>query len=486
VSGGLSRAERIGLRLHRSADRRLGRFGAWVYRRTNGGITRPWHVDALLLTTRGRRSGKARTVVLQFLPDGDSMVVAAANDGGESHPGWYHNLTADPNAVVEVMGRTVRVRADELPAEAAAAFWQRILVRAPTYERYSRATARTFPIVRLVPEAGAHDAIEATMRAIVRDRYGSPDVLELREIGRPAVGDDDVRVRVRAASLNAADLDYLHGRPLLTRFGTGFRRPRNRGLGLDAAGEVEAVGRKVTALQAGDAVFGDLTAFGYGAFAEFASAPARAWARIPAGMTFEVAACLPQAAILALQGLRGGRPIQPGDRVLVNGASGNVGPFAVQIAKAFGAEVTAVCSTGKQEFVRDLGADHVIDYTTTDYTRSGRRYDRILDVAGNRSIFECVHALRPGGAYVMVGGPTRRILEALLLGPLLSLAARRRMSLMVWWRPFAKDDVATLVAMVGTGTVAPVADRRYPLAQVADALRYLEEGRARGKVVITI
>jgi NADPH:quinone reductase-like Zn-dependent oxidoreductase len=324
------------------------------------------------------------------------------------------------------------------------------------------------------------------MKAIVRAEYGTPDVLELADLDMPAVGDDSVLVRVRAASLNAADLDYLYGKPFLTRMGTGLRTPRNRGLGLDAAGQVEAVGKDVTQFQPGDEVFGDLTAFGYGALAEYASAPEHAWALKPAGMTFEEAATIPQAAILALQGLRGrGRRVQAGQRVLVNGASGNVGPFAVQIAKAFGAEVTGVCSTGKMDLVRELGADHVIDYAREDYTRSGQRYDWIVDVAGNRSILEIRHALKPGGVYVMVGGPTRRILAALVMGPLISRAGSRSMGLMLWWKPFNRDDLAVLIALIEAGTIAPVIDRRYPLSEVADALRYLKAGHARGKIVIT-
>jgi len=324
------------------------------------------------------------------------------------------------------------------------------------------------------------------MKAIVRQVYGSPDVLELKDIDKPMVGEGEVLVRVRAASLNAADLDYLYGKPLLTRLGTGLRRPKNRGLGLDVAGEVEAVGGAVTDLRPGDAVFGDMTAYGYGAFAEFVSAPERAWARKPDSLSFEAAATLPQAAILALQGLRGGERIEPGHHVLVNGASGNVGPFAVQIAKALGAHVTGVCSTDKMEMVRGLGADHVIDYTRDDFTRSGQRYDWIVDVAGNRSILASRRALRPTGVYVMVGGPTARILQALLLGPLISLAGSRTMGLMMWWKPFKRDDVASLIELVEGGKLAPVIDRRYPLAEVVEALRYLDDGRARGKIVITM
>lgn len=327
--------------------------------------------------------------------------------------------------------------------------------------------------------------LEKTLKAIVRDKYGSPDVLELRDIDTPVVKDDEVLVRVCAASLNQGDLDYLYGKPFLTRMGTGLRKPRNRGLGFDAAGQVEAVGKGVTAFQPGDEVFGDLTAFGYGAFAEYACAPERAWARKPTGMTFEEAATVPQAAILALQGLRGGGRVGQGGRVLVNGASGNVGPFAVQIAKAFGAHVTGVCSTSKMDMVRGLGADHVIDYTREDYTRGGQRYDWIVDVAGNRSILECRRALKPGGVYVMVGGSTRRIFGALLLGPLISLAGSRKMGLMLWWKPFKKEDVVLLKELIEAGKIKPVIDRTYALAEVPEALRHLDAGRARGKVVIT-
>jgi NADPH:quinone reductase-like Zn-dependent oxidoreductase len=325
------------------------------------------------------------------------------------------------------------------------------------------------------------------MKAIVRSEYGSPDVLELVDVDMPVVGEDGALVRVRAASLNAADLDYLYGKPFLTRMGTGLRRPRNRGLGLDVAGQVEAVGRNVTQLQPGDEVLGDLTAFGYGAFAEYACAPERAWARKPAGMTFEEAATVPQAAVLALQGLRGrGRRVQAGHKVLVNGASGNVGPFAVQIAKAYGAEVTGVCSTSKVDLVRELDADHVIDYTREDVIRGGRRYDWIVDVAGNHPILGWRHALRPGGTYVMVGGPTSRILAALVMGPVISLAGSRKMGLMLWWKPFNREDVAVLVELIEAGKIAPVIDRHFPLDEVADALRYLKEGRARGKIIINM
>jgi NADPH:quinone reductase-like Zn-dependent oxidoreductase len=324
------------------------------------------------------------------------------------------------------------------------------------------------------------------MKAFVRDRYGSPDVLRLEDVPVPALGDGDVLVGVRAASVNRADLDYLTGTPFLTRMGTGLREPRNRGLGLDAAGVVEAVGRDVRRFRPGDEVVGDLTQFGYGAFAEYACAPERAWSPKPAGVSFEVAATIPQSGVLALQGLRGGRSIKPGAAVLVNGASGNVGPFAVQLAKAFGAEVTGVCSTPKMDFVRSLGADHVIDYTHEDYTRSGPRYDWILDVMGRGSILRVRRALKPGGAYVMAGGTTGAIFGALILGPLVSLAGSRKTGLLLWWKPGNPDDMARLSALLEAGTLAPAIDRRYPLAEVPDALRYLAAGRALGKIVITI
>jgi NADPH:quinone reductase-like Zn-dependent oxidoreductase len=241
----------------------------------------------------------------------------------------------------------------------------------------------------------------------------------------------------------------------------------------------------VNAFRPGDAVFGDLTMFGYGAFAEYACAPQAAWAHTPPSMGFEEAATVPQSGILALQNLRGRRRIGPGDRVLVNGASGNVGPFAVQIAKSFGAHVTGVSRTGKMDLVREVGADEVIDYTVVDYTRTGARYDWILDIAGNHSLLECRRALRPKGVYVLVGGPTRRILAAMVLGPLVSLVGNRKMGIQFGWKPFEQQDVADLRDLIEAGMIKPVIDRRYPLAQVPDALRFLESGAARGKIVVT-
>jgi NADPH:quinone reductase-like Zn-dependent oxidoreductase len=324
------------------------------------------------------------------------------------------------------------------------------------------------------------------MKAIVRDLYGSPDVLELREIDKPVAKDQAVLVRVRAASLNADDLEYLYGKSPFTRVATGLRKPRIRGLGVDVAGQVEAVGKDVTRFHEGDEVLGNMTEHGLGAYAEYVCAPARAFALKPARLTFEEAATVPQAAVLALQGLRGKRQIQPGDRVLINGAGGNVGPFAVQIAKHFGADVTGVDSTDKLDMVRSVGADHVIDYTREDPIRDGRLYDLILDVVARRSMLEWRRALNPGGLYVMLGASTELLLRGALLGPLISMTGSKKMAVMWWWKPFQQEDVAFLKELIEAGSVAPVIDRRYSLSEVPEALRYLEEGHARGKVVITV
>jgi len=326
------------------------------------------------------------------------------------------------------------------------------------------------------------------MKAAVRDRYGPPEVVAVEDVDRPVASGDQVLVRVRATSVNRADLDGLYPRWQFTRLFFGLRRPRTRRLGLDVAGVVESVGPSVTRFQPGDPVFGDLIVFGQGAFAEYVSAPERAFALMPTGMTFEDAATLPHSAVLALQGLRlrDGRSIQRGWRVLVVGASGNVGPFAVQIAKSLGADVTGVCSTDKVEFVRSLGADRVIDYMKVDPTRAAERYDWILDVDAHHSVLRWRHALRPRGVYVALGGSTRWFFQALLLMPVVSLAFGKRMGLMLWWKPFKAEDVETLKQLIAAGKVRPVIDRRFPLSQVGDALKYVDGGRARGKVVVTM
>jgi NADPH:quinone reductase-like Zn-dependent oxidoreductase len=325
------------------------------------------------------------------------------------------------------------------------------------------------------------------MKAAMRDRYGPPEVVEVRDVERPEPAADQVLVRVRASAVNRADLDGLYPRWNFTRIITGVRRPRERRVGLDVAGVVESVGPEVAAFKPGDQVFADLFSFGMGAFAEYVCAPAKAFSLMPDALSFEEAAALPHSAILAMYGLRlrDGRTVTSGDRVLIVGASGNVGPFAVQIAKSLGAEVTGVTSTDKLDFVRMLGADQVLDYTTTDYTTTGERYSWIVDVEARRPLLRARKALRPGGVYVSLGGPTIRIFEGMLLGGVVSKATGKRMGLLLWWKPFQPDDVAALKALVAAGTVKPVIDRRYPLEQVVDALRYVDEGRARGKVIVT-
>jgi NADPH:quinone reductase-like Zn-dependent oxidoreductase len=327
------------------------------------------------------------------------------------------------------------------------------------------------------------------MKAAFRDRYGPPEVVEIRNIERPAPTEGEVLVRVRAASVNRADLDGLKPKPGFMRLFMGLGAPRSHEVGIDAAGVVEAVGRGVTRFRAGDEVMTDMFAAGrFGAFAEYVCAREKAFEPIPTGMSFEEAATLPHSAVLALQGLRrgDGRTVKPADRVLVDGASGNVGPFVVQIAKAMGAEVTAVASTDKLEFVRSLGADHVIDYRTVDYTRVGERYDWIVAVDSHYPILAVRRALRPNGVYVTMGGETGSIFASLVIGPLISRFSDRWSGLLLWWKPMHRPDVETLKGLIASGQLKPVIDRRYSLDQVVDALRWVEDGHARGKVVITM
>ena len=324
------------------------------------------------------------------------------------------------------------------------------------------------------------------MKAAVRDRYGPPEVVRVEEVPTPVPVGDQVLVRVGAASVNRADLDGLYPRWQFTRTFSGLRAPRERALGLDAAGTVEAIGPDVTRFRPGDRVFGDLFSFGMGAFAEYVCAPESAFAALPDELSFEHAATLPHAAILAIQGLRyrGGATIQAGDRVLVAGASGNVGPFAVQIAKHRGAIVIGTARTEKLDFVRSLGADEVIDYTTTDWTTAGDRYDWILDVEARQSVLRARHALKRGGRYVSLGAPSLLIFDGMLVGPVVGRATGRSMSLLLWWKPFKGEDVAALLDLVASGVIAPQIDRTYPLRQVVDALRYVDDGRSRGKVLV--
>jgi NADPH:quinone reductase-like Zn-dependent oxidoreductase len=327
-----------------------------------------------------------------------------------------------------------------------------------------------------------------TMQAAVREAYGSPDVVEIREIERPVPTGDGVLVRVQATSVNRADLDSILPKPGFLRLLLGVRRPRNPRVGSDVAGVVEAVGPDATRFKPGDRVFADLFSFSQGSFAEFALAPERAFLPIPDGLSTEDASTLPHSAVLAVQGLRrrDGTTFGAGAKVLIDGASGNVGPFAVQIAKARGAEVTGVCSPAKVDFVRSLGADHVIDYRAVDYTRAAERYDWILAADSHYALLRVRHAVVPGGLYQTLGGNGWTIAESVVIGPVASLATGKRLGLMLHWKPFDAADVATVTDMILAGTVVPRIDRRYPLAEVREALQYVDDGKALGKVVVTV
>jgi NADPH:quinone reductase-like Zn-dependent oxidoreductase len=323
------------------------------------------------------------------------------------------------------------------------------------------------------------------MKAIVYTEYGSPDVLQLREVATPVPADDEVLVRVHAASVNAADWRLMRADPFLARLHTGLFKPtRFQILGTDIAGRVEAVGRNVSQFRTGDEVFGDMFASDFGGFAEYKCAHEGELVLKPAGLSFEAAAAVPLAAVTALHGLRDKGRIQPGQKVLINGASGGVGTFAVQIARYFGAEVTAVCSPGKAELARSLGADHVIDYTREDFARNGRQYDLILAANGDRSIFDYKRALSPQGIYVMVGGTSRQMFQALLLGPWISVVGSRKMGALSSMPD--RQALLFLKGLLESGKLKPVIDRVYALSQVPDAVRYVEEGHAAGKVVISM
>ena len=320
------------------------------------------------------------------------------------------------------------------------------------------------------------------MKAITYSSYGSPDVLRCEELPKPTVGDDDVLIAVRAASVNPADWHFMRGTPGIARMAFGLRKPRDPRLGVDVAGRVEAVGTGVTRFEPGDEVFGVCR----GAFAEYACASEAALVAKPDNASFEEAASVPVAATTALQALRKSR-VQRGQRVLINGAAGGVGTFAVQIAKSFGADVTGVCSTRNVEMVRSIGADRVVDYTREDFTKGGQRYDVILDCIGNHSLLACRRVMSGGGNYVMVGGPDgrwigpfARLIKMLLLSPFVS------QKLVVAIARQSPEDLSTMRQLVEARTVRPVIDRRYGLSEVPHAIRYLEEGHARGKVVIAV
>lgn len=323
------------------------------------------------------------------------------------------------------------------------------------------------------------------MKAIVYSKYGSPDVLELKEVEKPVPTNNEVLVKVQAVSVNAADWKLLRGKPFALRlFGYGLRKPKYQILGSDIAGRVEAVGPNVTQFKPGDEVFGELSGCGLGGYAEYVCARETALALKPANVSFEQAAAIPMAALTALQGLRDKGQIRLEQKVLINGASGGVGTFAVQIARSFGTQVTAVCSTKNMEMARSLGADHVIDYTQQNFTQNGQRYDLILAVNGYHPILHYKRALSPNGIYVTIGGSGKQLSQGILLGPLLSMTGSKKMSSLV--QKATQKDLFFLKELVETGKLTPVIDRCYPLNQVADAIRYVEEGHARGKVVIVV
>jgi NADPH:quinone reductase-like Zn-dependent oxidoreductase len=329
------------------------------------------------------------------------------------------------------------------------------------------------------------NAQATTMKAIVQDQYGSADVLRLQEVQKPEVGDDDVLLRVHAAGVHIGDWHVMTGEPRLMRImGFGFRAPKARVRGMDVAGSVESVGKNVTQFQSGDEVFGICD----GSFAEYACAQAGKLAPKPTNLTFEQAAAVPTSACTALQALRGPGEIQPGQQVLINGASGGIGLFAVQIARSFGAEVTGVCSTTKMDMVEVIGAHHVIDYTKEDFTRSAQRYDLILDMVGNRSLSQLRQALTARGTLVLVGGEggdrwigaLSRSMQALAVSPFVSQRLRPVLA------AANTQDLGFLKELIEAGKVQPVIDRTFPLSEAPDAIRYLSGGHVRGKIVITV
>jgi NADPH:quinone reductase-like Zn-dependent oxidoreductase len=321
------------------------------------------------------------------------------------------------------------------------------------------------------------------MKAILFPNYGSPDVLQLTEVEKPTPNENQVLVKVIAASANPLDWHRMRGEPFLARMGEGLRKPKNPKLGADIAGRVEAVGKNVTEFKPGDEVFG---AVGAGGFAEYVCTREKNLALKPGNISFEAAAAAPVVGFTALQGLRDTGQIQAGQKVLVNGASGGVGHFAVQIAKSYGTEVTGVCSTRNLDMVRSIGAGHVVDYTREDFSRNGQRYDLIYDAIGNRSVSDYQRALKPQGICVIAGFTSLpRLFEHLVLGRLMSKAGGKKIGMMGVSNA-NKEDLVFIKELLESGKVVPVIDRRYPLSETAEAIRYLEKGHARGKVIITV
>lgn len=351
--------------------------------------------------------------------------------------------------------------------------------------------------------------LKSSMKAALRHAFGGPEVLNLEEVQTPRPHDDEILIRVHAASVNLGDWELLTGEPryisvLATLFtrkprheaislvernasaqkSKDFFKPKFKILGSDIAGRVEAVGKEVTQFREGDEVFGDCTIGGFGAFAEYVCVPEKAaLAKKPASMSFEQAAAIPQASFIALQGIRDHAKVRPGQRVLINGAGGGAGTFAVQLAKMYGAEVTGVDGPSKLEMLRGLGADHVIDYTREDFTKSGKRYDVILDMAAYRTVFESRRALTPSGIYLMTGGSGTALWQSAFLGPFLSMAGKGRVKLLL--ANGSRDDLVLMTELFAAGKVAPVIDKCYPLHETGEALRRVGEKQSKGKVIIT-
>jgi len=320
------------------------------------------------------------------------------------------------------------------------------------------------------------------MKAVVYKHYGSADMLHLADLPKPVPRGHEVLIRIHAVSINGSDREALTGSPAYVRMG-GLLRPRHPVLGSDIAGRVEAVGPNHTGFTPGDEVFGELPGY-CGGFAEYVCTHGKTLMRKPAGLTFEQAAAIPQAGVIAFNGIVKKGQVQPGQSVLINGGGGSAGSFAIQLAKLHGAEVTGVDHTHKLDFMRALGADHVVDYTRDDYSRSGKQYDLILDLIAYRSITHSARALRPGGTYFCVGGSTRVLLHALLLGRVIRMTRNRNVRVLVV--PQNREDLISVTELCETGAIAPAIDRVYPLRETAEAFRYIEEGRAKGKIVILV
>ncbi|MBS4219496.1 NAD(P)-dependent alcohol dehydrogenase [Bacillus sp. FJAT-49711] len=322
------------------------------------------------------------------------------------------------------------------------------------------------------------------MKAIICDKYGSPDVLELKEIKKPLPTDNQVLVKVHTASLNFGNLVLLKGKPFLARFAFGLTRPKYSIPGGDIAGTVEAVGKDIKLFQVGDKVFGDLSCCGWGGLAEYAAVPEHAIALKPTNISFEEAAATPMASVTALQGLRDKGKIKSGQKVLIYGASGGVGTFAVQIAKSFGAEVTGVCSTRNIKILRSIGVDHIIDYTKDDFTKDEERYDLILGVNGSNSISAYKRVLKPNGHFVHVGGSESQYFQTLFLGPFISIAGNKKISNLL--QRANQKDLNHVKELLETSKIKPIIDKRYKLSEVPEAFKYFQGGHAQGKVIITV